>query len=308
MTLQQMEYIVALNKYRHFVLAAESCGITQPTLSAMIQKLEEELDVTLFDRNKRSVSPTPIGLKIILQAQTVLNEAQRVKEVVADELSSMKGTLHIGIIPTIAPYIVPDFIYHFKSDFPDVTLFIDEMENKTLLQELEYGNIDIAISTTTTDSSFFQIPIYKEHFIAYLSEKCRKRKPLFSHNNFPMEHMWILKEGHCLSNEETSFCQNRAIGNHVYEAGSINTLIRIVDRNGGYTIIPELHLSFLTDKQQENILPLDDSFPTQRVVALLIKKDFIRERMVNAVGDTIKKIIPAHMIDERFNKFAIKLK
>ena len=108
-----MEYIVALNKYRHFVLAAEACGITQPTLSAMIQKLEDELDVKIFNRDRKSISPTIIGEKIIKQAEVTINESLRLKEIVADESDSMSGTLRIGILPTIAPYIVPDFIFYF---------------------------------------------------------------------------------------------------------------------------------------------------------------------------------------------------
>lgn len=124
MTLQQMEYIVALDKYRHFVLAAEACGVTQPTLSAMIQKLEEELDVKIFNRDRKNITPTRIGEKIIRQAQIVLNETQCIKEVVADETDSMNGNLRIGILPTIAPYLVPDFIHHFRKTYPHVSLFI----------------------------------------------------------------------------------------------------------------------------------------------------------------------------------------
>ena len=128
MTLQQLEYIVALDKHRHFVLAAEACGLTQPTLSAMIQKLEEELDVKIFNRNRKNISPTIIGEKIIRQAKVTLNESNRIIEVVADETNSMSGSLRIGILPTIAPYIVPDFIYHFKNSFPNVNLSIYEKE------------------------------------------------------------------------------------------------------------------------------------------------------------------------------------
>ncbi|WP_302462817.1 LysR family transcriptional regulator [Phocaeicola plebeius] len=123
MTLQQMEYIVALDKYRHFVLAAEACGVTQPTLSAMIQKLEEELDVKIFNRDRKNITPTRIGEKIIRQAQIVLNETQCIKEVVADETDSMNGNLRIGILPTIAPYLVPDFIHHSRTDAGKASVF-----------------------------------------------------------------------------------------------------------------------------------------------------------------------------------------
>ena len=120
--------------------------------------------------------------------------------------------------------------------------------------------------------------------------------------------MWILKEGHCLPNSGINFCKNKDIGNHIYEAGSIDTLIKIVDKNGGYTIIPELHISTLNEEQKKNIQTLDVNPPAQRNVSILIKDDFIRERMVNAVLDTIKAIIPAHMMDERFNRLSIKLR
>jgi LysR family hydrogen peroxide-inducible transcriptional activator len=304
-----MEYIVALDKYRHFVLAAEACGVTQPTLSAMIQKLEEELDVKIFSRDRKNISPTAIGEKIIRQARIALNETQRIREVVADESSSMNGSLRIGILPTIAPYLVPDFIYHFRNTYPNVNLSIDEKENKSLVQDLRFGNLDIAITTPPeAQANILEIPVYVEKFVAYFSERCSKARQIISNGNLPPEHMWILKEGHCLPNSGINFCKNKDIGNHIYEAGSIDTLIKIVDKNGGYTIIPELHISTLSEEQKKNIQTLDVNPPAQRNVSILIKDDFIRERMVNAVLDTIKAIIPAHMMDERFNRLSIKLR
>lgn len=309
MTLQQMEYIVALDKYRHFVLAAEACGVTQPTLSAMIQKLEEELDVKIFSRDRKNISPTAIGEKIIRQARIALNETQRIREVVADESSSMNGSLRIGILPTIAPYLVPDFIYHFRNTYPNVNLSIDEKENKSLVQDLRFGNLDIAITTPPeAQANILEIPVYVEKFVAYFSERCSKARQIIANGNLPPKHMWILKEGHCLPNSGINFCKNKDIGNHIYEAGSIDTLIKIVDKNGGYTIIPELHISTLNEEQKKNIQTLDVNPPAQRNVSILIKDDFIRERMVNAVLDTIKAIIPAHMMDERFNRLSIKLR
>lgn len=227
MTLQQMEYIVALDKYRHFVLAAEACGVTQPTLSAMIQKLEEELDVKIFSRDRKNISPTAIGEKIIRQARIALNETQRIREVVADESSSMNGSLRIGILPTIAPYLVPDFIYHFRNTYPNVNLSIDEKENKSLVQDLRFGNLDIAITTPPeAQANILEIPVYVEKFVAYFSERCSKARQIIANGNLPPEHMWILKEGHCLPNSGINFCKNKDIGNHIYEAGSIDTLIK----------------------------------------------------------------------------------
>lgn len=309
MNLQQMEYIVALDKYRHFVLAAEACGVTQPTLSAMIQKLEEELDIKIFNRDRKNISPTSIGEKIIKQAKIALNETQKIKEVVADETQNMSGSLRIGILPTIAPYLVPDFIFHFRKAHPNVSLFIDERANKALIQELRFGNLDLAITTSPGDTeNILEIPVYIEKFVAYFSKKCQKAQQLIESENLPAEQMWVLKEGHCVPNGSLNFCKDKQIGNHIYEAGSIETLVKIVDRNGGYTIIPELHINTLTEAQKQNILPLYANPPAQRCIPILLKDDFIRERMVNAVLDTLKLIIPPYMMEERLNKYQIKLR
>lgn len=309
MTLQQMEYIVALDKYRHFVLAAESCGVTQPTLSALIQKLEEELDVKIFNRDRKQVTPTDIGEKIIRQARTALNEAYRIREVVADETSTTNGNLRIGILPTIAPYLVPDLIHHFRKSFPNVNLYIDEKENESLVKDLELGNIDMAITTLPESSKgLLEIPVYVERFVAYFSEKCSKAQQFISKGEIPAEQIWILKEGHCLPHSGLNLCKNGQFGNHIYQAGSIETLIRIVDKNGGYTIIPELHLRFLNDKQKEKILPLQVDPPAQRQVSLLVKEDFVRERMMQAVLDVLQQIIPEEMMDSRIKKHAVRLR
>lgn len=309
MTLQQMEYIVALDKYRHFVLAAESCGVTQPTLSALIQKLEEELDVKIFNRDRKQVTPTDIGEKIIRQARTALNEVYRIREVVADETSTTNGNLRIGILPTIAPYLVPDLIHHFRKSFPNVNLYIDEKENESLVKDLELGNIDMAITTLPESSKgLLEIPVYVERFVAYFSEKCSKAQQFISKGEIPAEQIWILKEGHCLPHSGLNLCKNGQFGNHIYQAGSIETLIRIVDKNGGYTIIPELHLRFLNDKQKEKVLPLQVNPPAQRQVSLLVKEDFVRERMMQAVLDVLQQIIPEEMMDNRIKKHAVRLR
>lgn len=309
MTLQQMEYIVALDKYRHFVLAAEACGVTQPTLSAMVQKLEEELDVKIFNRERKSISPTAVGEKIIRQAQTALNETLRIKEIVADETDRMSGHLRLGILPTIAPYIVPGFILHFTRSYPDVTLSIDEKESKTLLQDLRYGNLDMVLATTPDDMSrLLEIPVYVEKFVAYFSDTCSRARDIIAGGNLPAEHMWILREGHCVPDGAQAICRNADTGNRIYEAGSIETLVRIVDSNGGYTIIPELHLDFLSERQKENVAYLNMDPPAQRRVSLVIKEDFVRERILNAVVGTLKSILPPRMLEEGIKKKTIRLR
>lgn len=309
MTLQQMEYIVALDTYRHFVLAAESCGVTQPSLSAMVQKLEEELDVTLFNRDKKNITPTPIGEKVIAQAHILLKEAERVKELISDEVESMSGNLHIGMLPTISPYLVPDFILSFKQKFPKMNLVIEEKENAALLNDIALGSIDMAITTSPeAGGKFLEIPVYKEPFVGYFSCACKDTLKMISEGKLPAEHMWILKEGHCVPNGALNFCDDKSVGNHTYEAGSIETLIRIVDRNGGFTIIPQLHTNFLTEEQKKNIHSLDHIPAASRLISIVIKEDFIREKVVNAVYNVMKDVIPAEMLDEGSKSRSIKLR
>lgn len=308
MTLQQMEYIVALNKHRHFVNAADECGVTQPTLSAMIQKLEEELDVKLFDRNKHPVEPTAIGEKIIRQAETALNEVRRIKEVVNNEALVLSGSLKMGVIPTIAPYLVPLFIASFKKDFGQIDLTISELRTSEIIKKLENNNLDMAIlSTPIGHPDMLEIPLYYEKFVAYFSPDDPYRNSTLMASNMPMEQLWVLQEGHCARKQIFNFCGAKSRGNHTYEAGSIDTLVKIVDTNGGYTVIPEMHLKFLSEEQLKNVRQIT-SPPAVREISIMIRRDFMKERMINAVADTIKKVIPPAMLDERLKKFSIKLK
>lgn len=309
MTLQQMEYIVALDTYRHFVLAAESCGVTQPSLSAMVQKLEEELDVTLFNRTRKNISPTPIGEIVIKQARVLLQEAERVKELISDEVGTLKGHLHIGILPTIAPYLVPDLIRAMTKDYPRLDLVIEEKENALLLQDLKMGHIDMALITSPdADDMLLEIPLYKEPFVGYFSCSCPGILQMIANGQLPAEDMWILKEGHCMPKSGLMICEDKNVGNHIYEAGSIETLIRIVDKNGGFTIIPQLHAKFLSQEQQQNIHPLEHIPSAHRLVSMVIREDYVREKVVNAVFQAIRKIVPLSMWSSENADKTIKLR
>ena len=308
MTLQQMEYIVAVNKYRQFVVAAKNCGVAQPSLSAMIQKLEDELGVKIFDRTKQPIEPTPIGEKIISQAEVAIRESKRIREIVDYESGNLTGPLRIGIIPTLAPYIVPDFINNFRKSNPEIELTIVEKTTAELINELHQSNVDIVIAATPLNKEeFIEIPVYYERFVAYFSNEKEAQESNLSANDMPLDNLWILKEGHCMRNQTFNFCKNNNnIYNHIYEAGSIDTLIRIVDKNGGYSLIPELHIQYLSEEQLKH-LKVIDSPPAVREVSLVITKDYLKERVINAVADTIKQIIPENMLDARLKRFSIKL-
>lgn len=308
MNLQQLRYVVAVNRFRNFAKAAESCNVSQPTLSAMLQKLEEELDIRIFERSNKSVTPTTAGEKIIRQAETALLEIDRIGEIVLEGKGQIGGKFALSVGPTIAPYILPKFIKKYRESFPSVELSIQELKVNFMLEALLRGELDagIAISENAREG-ILEIPLYTEKFLVYLAESCWRKLPVFKPDNLEHENMWIMKDAQCLRDSAFSFCKSRQKGNHIYEAGSITTLVHIVDENGGFTIIPEMHLPFLSDKQRENVRPIEGDYLSQRRVSLYIKEDYIRQRMLNTVTNTLKKFIPERMINERVRKYGIKL-
>jgi len=308
MTLQQLEYVLALEKTRHFVRAAEMCGVTQPTLSAMIQKLEDELDCRIFDRSRQPIELTEIGDQIIRQAQLVIYQANQLKEGVQSQKNNLNGTLNLAIIPTIAPYLLPQFIASFKNLYPEITLKVSEMHTGTIIEKLRVAEIDMAIlSTPLEDPKILEVPLYYERFVAYIAptEPIYSRTEL-SASDMPLDKLWVLEEGHCLRNQVFNFCTDKPVQSSTYEAGSIDTLIKIVDFNGGYTVIPELHVDLLNEKQRLNLREIVKP-EANREISVVIRHDFVREGVLNAVAECVKQIIPSHMLDARLKKFAIRL-
>lgn len=307
MTLQQLEYIIALDKTRHFVRAAEMCKVTQPTLSAMIQKLEDELDCRIFDRSSHPIVPTEVGALIIQQAQVILYNVGQLKENVQTQKGALNGALSLAMIPTVAPYLLPGFISAFRTDYPEIQLKVTEMHTETIISKLHSAEIDMAIlSTPLDDPKILEVPLYYEKFVAYVSPtETIYTDSEISPAEMPLDHLWVLEEGHCLRNQVFNFCNNKT-HTSTYEAGSIDTLVKIVDLNGGYTVIPELHVDFLKDGQQKHIRNIVRP-ETTREISLVIRHDYVREGMMNAVANCVKQIIPQHMLDARLKKFAIKL-
>lgn len=308
MTLQQLEYIVAVDKYRHFVKAAEASGVTQSTLSSMIQKLENELDVQIFNRGAHPVEPTRIGMQIIAQARVTLFNAEQVKKLVINEKGQQKGELKLGIIPTVAPYILPKLINALSWKYPELSVTILEARTDVIIEKMKKADLDMALlATPLNNEQLLEVPIYYEKFVAYISpsEDIYAQAQLESHQILS-KHLWLLQEGHCLRSQVLNICDNRSSYSAIYEAGSIDTLVKIVDENGGYTIIPELHVPLLSEGQKKNIRPIAAPEPV-REVSLIVRQDFVRERILNMVADEVKGIIPESMIDGRLKKFAIKL-
>lgn len=308
MNLQQLKYIVAVNRFRNFARAAEASNVTQPTLSAMIVKLEEELDLRIFERNNRSVTPTTAGEKIIRQAEKALLEVERIRAIVLEDKELIGGSFNLSVGPTIAPYILSKFIKHYREHYPSVALSIQELKANHMLDALLSGELDAGIAISGNErAGVFEIPLYTERFYVYLSESCWRKLPVFKPEHLEHESMWIMKDAQCLRESAFSFCKARTRGNRIYEAGTIDTLIRIVDENGGFTIIPEMHLPFLTESQRANVRSIEGDYLSQRRVSLYIKANYIRSRMLNTITDTLKSFMPKGMMSESIMKYGIKL-
>lgn len=309
MTLQQLEYIVAVEKYRHFAKAAESCHVTQSTLSMMIQKLEQELEINIFDRKTQPIEPTPIGVTLLAQAKVILYNAKQFKELALNEKEQESGKVSFGIIPTVAPYILPKLFNILQERNPNINLHVKEITTAEIINQLEKAEIDMALlATPLNNPNLLEIPIYYERFFAYVSPT----EPLYNIINeyemrhLPTDHLWILKEGHCLRNQVMRLCESESGFSTTYEAGSIDTLVKIVDTNGGYTIIPELHLDFLSEKQKANVRPIVNPEPN-REISLVVRNDYVKEKLLNVIAKNISDTIPENMLDERLKKFSIKL-
>lgn len=308
MNLQQLKYIMAIDRFRNFAKAADACNISQPTLSAMLMKLEEELDVRIFERSNKMVTLTAVGEKILRQAQTVVMEIDRITEIVREEKGALSDAFSLSVGPTIAPYLLPKFIKHYQESYPSVALSISEMKANFMLDALLRGELDAGIAIAdNVRPGILEIPLYSERFYVYLAESCWRKLPVFKPENLEHENMWIMKEAQCLRDSAFSFCKVRSKGRHIYEAGSIETLIRIVDENGGYTIIPEMHLPFLTEQQRANVRKIEGDYLSLRRVSLYIKDDYVREMMLNTVVNVLKTFMPDGMLNEGIVKYGVKL-
>ncbi|GGC56790.1 transcriptional regulator [Pedobacter quisquiliarum] len=299
MTLVQLEYIVAVDTYRSFVGAAEKCFVTQPTLSMQVQKLEEMLNVKIFDRSKQPVVPTEIGAQVIAQARIILQESHKIKEIINSQQQDIVGELRIGIIPTVAPYLLPQVISTMMEKYPDLKLLIWEYTTEDIIHHLKTGVLDCGIMATPFgDPATEELPLYYESFVTYISKNSKLfKKKNIDPDDLEEENIWLLNEGHCMRSQVLNICRttkdNRLQG-LTYHTGSVETLIRMVDRNDGATLVPELALAELTNKQLGKVRTFKSPEPV-REISLVTHKNFIKKRMLNAFREEILAVIPKTM-------------
>lgn len=315
MNIQQLEYIIAVDNYRHFAKAAEASFVTQPTLSMMTQKLEEELGVKIFDRSQLPVQPTPIGVQIINQARVIVSQVKQIKEIIQEEKGIVKGVFKMGIIPTIAPYLLPKLMLQHEVNGFDIELVIEETTTGQIIDNLLTGSLDGAIlATPLKHDKIKEYPIYYEKFYAYVSprETSLFAKKELEEDDLNISKLWLLEEVHCFRSQILKLCnlrKRKGSMNHnlfTYEAGSINTLVNIVDNNSGITIIPEMAIEQLNDRQKQNIRPLKGITPV-REISLVTRKEFLRERVLGILIDEVKKAVPQTMLDQELKKFVVDI-
>lgn len=299
MNIQQLEYILAVDAYRHFAKAAEHCRVTQPTLSMMIQKLEDELGIKLFDRNLQPVRPTPAGKKVIEQARIVLYQASLIKDIVNEEEQSLKGTFRLAVLPTIAPYLLPRFFQKLSEKNPELDIRILEMKTAPTMTALQNGEIDAAIIANQPTETYLQGDVlYYEQFFGYVARnEGIFKKDLIRTADISDERLWLLDEGHCFRDQLMRFCQMEKVKvrQAAYRLGSLETFMRMVESGNGITFIPELATLQLSREQMEMVRPFAIPKPTREIV-FVTRRDFIRHRISGILIDTIKKSVPKSML------------
>lgn len=298
MTLTQLEYIVALDTHRHFAVAAEKCFVTQPTLSMQIQKLEEELGVKIFDRTKQPVIPTEVGVDIIAQARTTLRESNMIKQIINDQKDTLSGELRIGIIPTLAPYLLPSLYKAVREKYPQLNLVIKESITEDVIHELKNNRLDCCIVVTPLkDPSIKEYVLFYEELFVYVSAKnALSDKKYVLASELDPNQMWLLEEGHCFRSQILNLCELRKSSdfNFKYETGNIETLKRMVDKSDGITILPELAVMEFSKTQLKLVKQLKRPSPA-REVSLVTHRDHIKTKLIKTLKDEILNIVPVQM-------------
>ncbi|MEY4383178.1 MAG: hypothetical protein RI995_720 [Bacteroidota bacterium] len=292
MTIPQIEYIIAVADFNSFSKAAEHCCVTQPSLSIQITNLENELNMQLFDRKSKPIKPTGHGEEIIQQARIVLKEWNNLKSLSKGYSSKVAGTINVGIIPTIAPYLVPKFLSTLNKAYPELQVIISELTTDQIRLQLIDGKLDLGVLVTPLQESLLQeIPIYYEELLLY-SNVIDNGKIM---NEIQPEKLWLLEEGHCLSNQINFICSLRNLktkaNNFIYKSGSLETIIRLAKDANGQTIVPLMVQDYLPEDIKNQIFSILPAQP-YREVSIVHSHSFVRKAILKVIIEEIKKVVP----------------
>lgn len=300
-SLVQLRYAITLEKYGHFGVAAKKCHITQPTLSMQIQKMEEELGLMLFDRSKQPIIPTDLGLKVLNQARKVIAEFEEMDEILASEKNEIAGDYRLGVIPTVAPYLLPLFLSRFSKKHPRINLIIQEAVTERIIDQLNHDQLDCGIIATPYPAEGLQETVlYYEPFWAYISPS----HPLFQSREVKrvpsdLSDLWILEEGHCFGAQALNLCQRRTqlknaktTFNARFQSGNLETLKALVDQDMGMTLLPDLAVrKSLSYRDRLKLRPFSSPVPV-REVSCVRTRLFSKKRLFDALVDSIQKSLP----------------
>lgn len=298
MNFQQLSYLIAIDRFRHFAKAAEQCHVTQPTLSTMVNRFEEEIGVKIFDRSRSPVMPTETGKRIIAQARRIIEEVDHLHRLAGEMSEQVDGELRLGIIPTVAPFLLPLFLQDLLNNYPGLRISINELTTTEIVNQLKSNMIDAGIlATPLGQEAIREIPLYNERFLVYRGKGLPSVEEKYvSPDELNIDQLWLLEEGHCLRSQIADLCelkkQTRPDGNLTYEAGSIDSLKRLVDSNNGITILPELSISDFTEEEMKSIQYFKQPVPG-RQISIVTYRHHLKERVVDVLKEEIeKKVAP----------------
>lgn len=305
MTLTQLKYILALHTHQHFAKAADKCGVTQPTLSMQIQKLEQELKIIIFDRTKHPVLPTQDGILLIEQARKVLQEAQKLNNVAINLREQLVGTLRIAILPSLAPYLLPLFVGKFARKYPNVQLHIMELHNYQLTGRLQQDRADVAITTSAVGvSGFYELPLFKEPIALYIaSNHPLHSKQTISVCETPYNELILTEDTQDMCQSVLALCSletarniqaNQQYSKIIYESGSVETIRKIIEHEGGITLLPQLAIFYIEEKNKHMVRYFEAPQPTRQVV-LLTQRGFQKQRLIDALQQEILLNLPTEL-------------
>lgn len=297
MTLTQLKYVVAVDTHRHFATAADKSYITQPTLSMQIQKLEEELGVILFDRSKTPVVPTEMGERVIRQAQIVLREAKELQDIASFSEHELRGTFRVGIIPTIAPYLVPLFLRTFLSKHPLVELVFEELLTSEVFEKLSADELDAAVVATPVDQSFiYSEDLYVEPFLGYLSNTHPLReKEKLTVEDLDRTNIWLLNEGHCFRDQAIKLCNEVHKKNKAaieFKSGNLETLKKLVEQNFGMTLLPWTAVQEFNSSCSSAVVKEFENPAPSRKVRLVYSRKHLKQNMIREFKECISDSLP----------------
>lgn len=307
MTIQQLQYVLALNKHKNFIKAADSCFVTQPTITTQLKKLEEEVGLLIFDRTKVPLEVTAAGVKFIQQAEVILLQIEDLKSWVNHSIDEVEGVLNLAIIPTISPYLLPLFVGDLLKSYPKLEFNVEEMTSEQIIKAIKEDRIDLGIlAGPVHETGIKERHLFDEPFLVYASEghELLKHEAITSSMLEVYSDLWLLEQGHCLSTQTINICKHGRTevthGFH-YKSGSFDALLRMLNRQKGYTLVPYLLKEELNEAQ---LRPFKSDIPSREIV-LISKNSYFKEGMINALKSHIAKVVPKELHDiKKVNRIA----